>query len=109
MPWPHSPDRRDKIDDEHLLDITDRLGRLPPQLLSQWPRSHKHSRKNGEISNSIVGESYEAANQKPIELDDKGGYVILDLLRSVFEYEPAQRPSAVDILNHSFGFVPTLL
>lgn len=120
MPWPHSPDRRDKIDDEHLLDITDRLGRLPPQLLSQWPRSHKHSRKNGEISNSIVGESYEAANppdpieaaferQKPIELDDKGGYVILDLLRSIFEYEPAQRPSAVDILNHSFGFVPTLL
>lgn len=63
--------------------------------------------------------------QRPIELDDKEGYIILDLLRSVLEYEPAQRPSAVDILNHSvvqrvciikacricyiIGFVPTLL
>ena len=111
MHWPQSPDRQDKIDDTHLLDMIDRLGPLPPQLLSQWPRSHKYLRTNGEIFSSIVGESYEAVTppdpieaafqrQKPIELDDKEGYVILDLLRYVLEYEPAQRPSAVDILNH---------
>ena len=38
--------------------------------------------------------------QKSIEFDDEEGYVILDLLRYVLKFEPAQRPSAVDILNH---------
>ena len=38
--------------------------------------------------------------QKPTELDDDEGSLILDLLRGVLKYEPAERPSAVDILNH---------
>ncbi len=110
-PWPQSSDRQDKIDDTHLLDMIDRLGPLPPQLLSQWPRSHKYLRTNGEIFNSAVGEPYEAVFPpepieaafecaKPTELDDKEGYVILDLLRYVLKYEPADRPSAIDILSH---------
>lgn len=91
--------------------MIDRLGPLPPQLLSQWPRSRKYTRTNGEIFNLAVSQPYEGVfppesigaafeSEKPTELDDKEGYVILDLLRSVLKYEPADRPSAVDILSH---------
>lgn len=40
------------------------------------------------------------AFEQPIELDDKEGYVILDLLRYLLKDEPADRLSAVDILSH---------
>lgn len=80
-----------------------RLGPLPSQLLSQRPQSHKYLRTNGEIFNSAVGEpdevvfsseSIEAAfeRQKPTGLDDKERYVILDLLRYVIKFKPANRP-----------------
>lgn len=36
---------------------------------------------------------------KPTELDDEG-YAILNLLRSMLNYDPAKRPSAVEILDH---------
>lgn len=106
-----SPERQDQIDDGHLLDMIELLGPLPPQLLSKWPRSHKYFHPNGEIFNAIVdgsmegllpSESIETAFllDKPTELDDEEGYVILNLLRSMLNYDPAKRPSAVEILDH---------
>ena len=41
-----------------------------------------------------------AMRLQPTELDNKEGYVILDLLQYVLKHEPAERPCAVDILNH---------
>ena len=41
-----------------------------------------------------------AMRRQPTELDNREGYVILDLLQYVLKYEPAERPCAVDILNH---------
>lgn len=40
------------------------------------------------------------AFEQPIELDDKEGYVILDLHRYLLKDEPADRLSAVDMLSH---------
>lgn len=111
LPLPQSPNRQDQIDDAHLLDMIDLLEPLPLQLLSKWPRSHKYLHPNGEIFNSIVGEPYEEllpsesieaafVLDKPTELDDEEGHVILDLLRSILKYDPAKRPSAVEILDH---------
>ena len=110
-PLPQSPDRQDQIDDAHLLDMIGLLGPLPLQLLSKWPRFHKYLHPDGEIFNSIVDESIEellpsesieaaVVLDKPTELDDEEGYVILNLLRYVLNYDPAKRPSAVEILDH---------
>lgn len=110
-PLSASPDRQDQIDDGHLLDMIELLGPLPPQLLSKWPRSHKYLHPDGEIFNVIVDGSMEAllpsesietafVLDKPTELDDEEGYVILNLLRSMLNYDPAKRPSAVEILDH---------
>lgn len=122
---PIRPDRRDKIDDTYTFARYTRSIRTPCHRSSSLSMAFglisTHA-KTQKFFNSIALASHvkprtlltqlrlRFERQKPIELDDKGGYVISDLFRSVFEYEPpAQRPSAVDILNHSFGFVPTLL
>lgn len=88
---------KDKMDDTHLLDMIDRLGPLPAHLFSAWPRSHYYFRSNGELFNSVVGakpqeetilpaESIETAfgQEKPTELDDEEGAIVLNLLRQVF-------------------------
>lgn len=104
---------KDKADDTHLLDMIDRLGPLPEHLFSAWPRSHYYFRPNGKLFNSMVGskrheeiilpsESIETVfeQEKPTELDDEEGAIVLNLLRQVFRYEPEKRPSANDVLNH---------
>ena len=110
-PLPPSPDRQDLIDDGHLLDMIELLGPLPSQLLSKWPRSHKYMHPDGELFNVIVdgpmeellpSESIETVFvlDKPTELDDEEGHVILNLIRSMLNYDSAKRPSAVEILDH---------
>lgn len=115
LPLSQSPDQQNEIDDAHLLDMIDLLGPLPSQLLSKWPRSHKYLTSDGEIFNSIVGEgeaemllppeSLETVFglDKPTELDKEEGYVVLDLLRYIIQYDPTKRPSAIEILDH-LGF-----
>ncbi len=87
------------------------LGPLPPQLLSKWPWSYKYLHPDGKIFNMIVDGSMEAllpsesidtmfVLDKPTELGNKEGYVILNLLRSMLNYDPAKRPSAVEILDY---------
>lgn len=41
-------------DDDHILMIINQLGPLPERLFSQWGRSHKYYRPNGEHFNSTV-------------------------------------------------------
>ena len=85
---------KDEIDDTHLLDMVDRFGPLPDHLFSAWPRSYYYFRSNRKLFNSITGvkpqeetilpsESIETAfeQEKPTELDDGEGTIILDLLR----------------------------
>ena len=111
LPLPQSPDRQEHIDDAHLLDMIDLLGPMPSQLLSKWPRSHKYLRPYGENFNSIVGGSFEEllpsepieaafVLDKPTELDDEEGYIILNLLRYILKYNPEKRPSALEVLDH---------
>lgn len=106
-----SSESQNQIDDAHLLEMIELLGPLPSQLLSKWPRSHKYMHPDGEIFNMIVDgskeelfpiESIETAFvlNKPTEVDDEEGYVILNLLRYILKYDPAKRPSAVEILDH---------
>lgn len=110
-PLPPSPDRQDQIDDGYLLHMIELLGPLPPQLLSKWPRSHKYLYPDREIFNVIIdglmevlllSESIETmfGLDKQSELGDEEGYVILNLLRSILNYDPAKRLSAVEILDH---------
>lgn len=110
-PLAPSPDHQDQINDGHLLNMIELLGPLPPQLLPKWPRSHKYLHPDGKIFNVIVDRSIEAllsfesikttfVLDKPPELDDEEGYVILNLLQSMLNYDPAKCPSAVEILDH---------
>lgn len=109
-------------------ETLDRLGRCeathaaePDQCLPQAPHQGKR-RMEDSFSNSIrplrvpvmptfnsmVGESckellhLEAAFvlDKPTELDDEEVYVMLNLLRYILNYDPAKRPSAMEILDH---------
>ena len=89
----------------------DQLGPLPERIISQWPRSHKYFRSDGEPFNSLVGgtkiELIESPSletrfqeEKSSELNENEEKIVLDLLRSALSYEPEKRPSAKEMLCH---------
>lgn len=98
-------------DDGHILRIIDQLGPLPERLFSQWGRSHKYYRPNGEHFNSAVdGPLTELFNNdsfatsfhkaKACEMDDNEEESVVDMLRQILRYEQEKRPSAKELLSH---------
>lgn len=98
-------------DDTHILMIIDQLGPLPERLFSQWDRSHRYFRSNGEHFNSIVDgpdielfhyDSYAARfhAEKLREFDDNEEETVIDTLGQILGYEPEKRPSAEVLLSH---------
>lgn len=102
----------ESCDDVHLLQMTETLGPLPKLLTSRWPRSSKYFGDNGELFNSMVdgppeinpSETMESSfkKHKPNEITEEEERLVLDLLRYVLRYEPKERPSAEDILKHTW-------
>lgn len=102
---------QEHIDDCHLLSMIDQLGPLPERIFSQWPRSHKYFRSDGEPFNSLVSgteiqliesPSLETRFQeeKSSEINENEEKIVLDLLLSALSYEPENRPSAKEMLYH---------
>lgn len=91
--------------DFHLLGINDTLGCLPSFILSEWPRSAMYFRSNGVRhleEKPVVVDSLEiafAAN-KPDDVDDEEAKVISALIHHVLKYDPKERSSAAEILEH---------
>ena len=91
--------------------MIDQLGPLPERIFSQWPRSHKYFRSDGEPFNSLVSgteiqliesPSLETRFQeeKSSEINENEEKIVLDLLLSALSYEPENRPSAKEMLYH---------
>lgn len=99
-------------DDDHLLRMTDTLGPLPQSLTARWPRSSRYFRLNGDLFNTMISGppginrfgSLETrfGEQKSDEMADDEARLVMDLLRSVLRYEPGERPSAEQVLRHTW-------
>ena len=110
FPVDNGGQKLDDCDDDHFLQMTDYLGPLPQHMISQWSRSSKYFRDNGELFNTMIsgppginrfGPVEELFKQnKSDEISEEKEHLVLDLLRSVLRYEPKERPSAEDILKH---------
>lgn len=103
-------------DDDHILQMCDILGPLPSCLMSQWPRSHLYFKANGEkITNHIGGlpENCDASDiepspsfevffdqYKPAGLGAEETDTIKALLRQILRYDPKERPSSSQLLQH---------
>ena len=129
---PPLPSDLDEVrDDDHLIQLSEIIGPLPPYLLQKWPRADKHFGQNGqrkaaarspiseyfkmeydsgtEDAEVVVGPppSYDPLERifherKPTEIDDEEEGTIVELLRQILRHDPRERPSASDLLGHSW-------
>lgn len=103
-------DTIEACNENHLLQLAGCLGTLPADLLSRWPSAETYFHPDGTLYRSKTSgpeaavtfeplEKYFARN-KPPNMDTEEEKVILLLLRSIFQYDPAARPSATELLSH---------
>ncbi|KAF5543296.1 CMGC SRPK kinase [Fusarium mexicanum] len=111
-----SKDDSSLLDDEYLLEITDRLGPLPDELYSHWKTSSRYYTQDRSKYNCMIGgvpegreplmlerESVEQAFDKKVpEMTEEEAQEVKKLIRWILQYDPAQRPSAEEILRHSW-------
>lgn len=105
---------KDGIDDEHLLEITDRLGQLPDELYSHWKTSSRYYTEDGAKYNCMIGgvpegreplmleqsSMEQAFDKESPEVTKEEAIDIKTLIRWILQYDPAKRPSAREILCH---------
>ncbi|KAF4955680.1 hypothetical protein FGADI_4373 [Fusarium gaditjirri] len=104
-------------DDEHLLEVIDRLGPLPDELYSHWETSSRYYTKDGKLYNwalggveegeepnmpepSMLSTMEEAFDKESPEMTDEEAEEVKKLIRWILQYDPAKRPSAEEILRH---------
>ncbi|KAI5365904.1 putative protein kinase [Septoria linicola] len=82
-----------ETDDEHLLQMIDALGQLPPKMFAQWPQISDVEIYRGQSLEQMLEE------QKPEWMS--GGEVeqVLAILRRLLQYESSLRPSAAELLE----------
>ncbi|KNA98061.1 CMGC/SRPK protein kinase [Fusarium oxysporum f. sp. lycopersici 4287] len=104
-------------DDEHLLEIQDRLGPLPDELYSHWKTSSRYYTKDRQLYNwalggveegeepnmpkpSMLSTMEEAFDKEGPEMTEDEAQEVKKLIRWIIQYDPAKRPSAEEILRH---------
>ncbi|KAH7267771.1 kinase-like domain-containing protein [Fusarium redolens] len=104
-------------DDEHLLEVVDRLGPLPDELYSHWKTSSRYYTKDRKLYNwalggveegeepnmpepSLQSTMEEAFDKESPEMTDEEAEEVKKLIRWILQYNPAKRPSAEEILCH---------
>ena len=128
---PLPPDLKEVADDDHLIQLSERLDPLPPHLLQKWPRSERYFEQNGKrkpATRNPISEYFKTHydsettdveavvdpppplnsleklfdEYKSAEIDDEEEDTIIALLRRILCYDPRERPSASDLLEHSW-------
>ncbi|KAF5640445.1 CMGC SRPK kinase [Fusarium sp. NRRL 52700] len=111
------PKHDTSLNDEHLLEIVEKLGPLPEELFSHWKTSSLYYNEDGKIYNWIIDgvpegqdpvtpdpselETMEAAfDKKCREMPEEEAQEVKKLIRWILQYDPAKRPSAEEILRH---------
>jgi serine/threonine protein kinase len=105
-----------ETDDDHLLQMIDIIGHLPPELCSHWTRYDRYFDKSlGKIRTNVgEGDSVEEElitspsledffkESKPKEMNDAECADVIALLRSILQFNPDMRPTANEILQHPY-------
>ncbi|KAI5789255.1 serine/threonine-protein kinase SRPK3 [Pyronema domesticum] len=108
----------EECNDDHLLQLTDVLGDLPEEYFSRWAHTKKYFGPNRQRidpdPNAPIKEDEGCfddpesrseplekffCNEKPSDIDEAKSSMIISLLRRILQYDPKNRPSAVDILE----------
>lgn len=104
---------KEQTDDDHLLQMVDVLGQIPPHMIKKWERHSRYFGPNLEVIRTDVGPS-EACEypiyvgptmedkfeeNRPKCIDSEEASKVLSLLRRILQYEPDQRPSTAEILE----------
>lgn len=120
----------DAANDKHLCQFNDIIAPLPNFLLSAWPRSskwfdadHKRLKPSKKGDEGGDGKDTAACYEGKLEVEGQGQYVdsaleqrfaavrhpdideeeatvICQLIRRILAYDPAERPSAEELLKH---------
>jgi non-specific serine/threonine protein kinase len=102
-------EEQDDADDDHLTQLNDIIQPLPDSIMAAWPRASNWYGPNreplapySEGEPPYIHDSLEVlfAKNKPDEIDDKESAVLCSLMKQILQYDPAKRPSAVDLLKH---------
>ena len=111
QPFSVGPDRRD---DGHLLQMNDILGPLPGGPFATWSTSSLYFTRERVQFNSFTGPIAEGGDplsarlppletifdrSKPTDLSEPEGATITALIRRILQYDPAERPTASQILQ----------
>lgn len=99
---------RDGMDDDHLCQLHQVIQPLPDSMMAQWERSSKWFGPNGEAlqpygdGEPYINDSLEVMfeKNKPADIDDDESAVLCALIRQILNYDPAKRPSAMELLEH---------
>jgi serine/threonine protein kinase len=106
----HDQQEQDETDDDHLVQLNDILRPLPESMMELWPRARKFFGPQRQRlqpysdDEPYIHESIEVlfAGHKSPEIDDEKSAVLVLLMRQILEYDPSKRPSAEDLLKHSW-------
>lgn len=100
-------------DDEHLLDLTARIGPLPEALFAHWKNSSMYFSRDRRLFNCQLGgvedgeeplvdeelTMEEAFDQARPDLDEEEARRVKALVRQILQYDPTKRPTAEEILS----------
>ncbi|KAI1320142.1 serine protein kinase [Xylariaceae sp. FL0255] len=110
VPWDPTENGQD---DDHLLQLTYALGPLPDELYKHWKTSSLYFTTQRELYNCNIGgipegeEPYmieqvsmeEMFDRAKPEIEEAEADEVKSLIRRILQYDPAQRPSAAEILQ----------
>jgi len=111
-----------EANDDHWLQFSDILGPLPPKILSRWSRSHLYYNDKGQKVRHYIGDLPEGEDdsgpdetletqidrRKAADLSPDEALIIKNILRSILQYDPTNRPSASELLRHPWFAGPDL-
>ncbi|KFA75783.1 hypothetical protein S40288_09664 [Stachybotrys chartarum IBT 40288] len=103
----------DDADDDHLLSLISTIGPLPDDLFKHWKTSSLYYTPEGKLFNYELGGVAEGEepllldeppmeelfDQAGPELDVEEAGVVKALIRRILQYNPVDRPTAVEILS----------
>ncbi|KAI0814447.1 putative serine protein kinase [Xylaria sp. FL0064] len=109
-PW--YPNKTD-TDDNHLQEMTVRLGPLPDNLYQHWKTSSLYFTPERKLYNCQLGgvpeggeplileepTLEEAFDQAKLDIDEEEARKVKALIRRVLQYDPEKRPSAAELLR----------
>lgn len=93
-------------DDEHLQSMIEVLGLMPERMLQLWKGRQSVINEDGNLLEEHVEDplndplDVQISERKPNCMSSKDASAFESFIRSIFQYEPKERPSAEELLRH---------